>query len=152
MGLDMYLKAKNYLSNFDFAESDKELNTKIKEVLGLEHLNDGDASIEVAVNVAYWRKANAIHAWFVEHCQDGRDECQESYVDREQLQELLDLCEKALIDKDADLLPPQSGFFFGSTEINEWYWDDLEHTAKVLSAILNDEKLERYSFYYQSSW
>jgi hypothetical protein len=152
MGLDMYLKAKNYLSNFDFAESDKELNTKIKEVLGLEHLNDSDASIEVAVNVAYWRKANAIHAWFVENCQDGRDECQESYVDREQLQELLDLCEKALIDKDADLLPPQSGFFFGSTEINEWYWDDLEHTAKVLSAILNDEKLERYSFYYQSSW
>jgi hypothetical protein len=152
MGLDMYLKAKNYLSNFDFAESDKELNTKIKEILGLEHHNDSDASIEVAVNVAYWRKANAIHAWFVEHCQDGRDECQESYVDREQLQELLDLCEKALIDKDADLLPPQSGFFFGSTEINEWYWDDLEHTAKVLSAILNDEKLERYSFYYQSSW
>jgi hypothetical protein len=120
--------------------------------LGLEHLNDGDASLEIGVTVAYWRKANAIHAWFVEHCQDGRDECQESYVDRDQLQELLDLCEKALIDKDADLLPPQSGFFFGSTEINEWYWDDLEHTAKVLSAILNDEKLERYSFYYQSSW
>ena len=43
--------------------------------------------------IAYWRKANMIHNWFVEHCQDGIDECQPRYsVSKEQLEELLNDC------------------------------------------------------------
>lgn len=45
---------------------------------------------------AYWRKANAIHAWFVTHVQDGIDECQDSPVTRAQLTELRDLCQGVL--------------------------------------------------------
>lgn len=152
MGLDMYLKAKKHISNFDFYDKEKEVNMQVKKVLGLEHLDDGDSSIEVAITVAYWRKANQIHSWFVNNCQKGIDECQESYVDREQLEKLRDLCDKAIAEKDANLLPPQSGFFFGSTEIDDWYWSDIEHTGKVLNDILSDETLKDYDFYYQSSW
>jgi hypothetical protein len=47
----------------------------------------------ITEEVAYWRKANAIHKWFVANVQDGVDECQEAYVEREQLQELLEICE-----------------------------------------------------------
>lgn len=152
MGLDMYLKAKKHISNFDFYKNDKEINMQVKKVLGLDHLDDGDAGIEVAVTIAYWRKANQIHSWFVENCQEGKDECQESYVQREDLEKLRDLCNKAIAEKDADLLPPQSGFFFGSTEIDDWYWSNIEHTGKVLNDILSDETLKGYHFYYQSSW
>jgi hypothetical protein len=152
MGLDMYLRAKKYISNFDYYEKDKEVNKQIKEVIGLDHLDDVDSSIEVAVTVGYWRKANQIHSWFVENCQKGIDECQESYVERHKLNELLELCNKAIAEQDANLLPPRSGFFFGSTEVDEWYWSDLEHTSITLSKILDDVNLESYDFYYQSSW
>ena len=42
--------------------------------------------------VAYWRKANAIHKWFVENVQDGVDDCGRYEVTKEQLQELLKIC------------------------------------------------------------
>ena len=44
----------------------------------------------------YWRKANAIHQWFVEHVQNGEDDCGTYEVSVEQLQELRDTCMKVL--------------------------------------------------------
>tara|TARA_R110000868_G_scaffold410662_2_gene699576 strand:- start:69 stop:524 length:456 start_codon:yes stop_codon:yes gene_type:complete len=44
--------------------------------------------------VGYWRKANQVHAWFVNNVQNGVDECQESTVTRKQLEELLSICKK----------------------------------------------------------
>jgi len=46
--------------------------------------------------LGYWRKANAIHAWFVKNVQNGIDECQEANVTREQLTELKSLCERVI--------------------------------------------------------
>jgi hypothetical protein len=155
MGLDMYLKAKRYYTNYSYnehAKNEKEINAKIKEVLGLSHLDEDDNSIEVSVNIAYWRKANAIHNWFVEVCQEGKDECQESYVGRDQLIELRDLCTEVLDTKDATKLPPTAGFFFGSTEIDEWYWSDIEATRDKLDTIISNNALEDFDFYYHASW
>ena len=42
--------------------------------------------------IIYWRKANAIHKWFVENVQEGVDDCGEYEVTVEQLTELRDLC------------------------------------------------------------
>ena len=47
---------------------------------------------EIVEDVAYWRKANQIHNWFVENVQGGNDNCEEYYVSRDQLQDLLDIC------------------------------------------------------------
>jgi len=77
----------------------------------------------------------------------GKDDCQESYVTYEQLMELKALCEEVLKTKDASKLPPTSGFFFGSTEVDEYYFQDLEDTIKQLSG-LDPEG----SYYYQASW
>ena len=152
MGLDMYLRATTYVSNYDFRPEDKPVNKAIKEALGLSHLDADDASVEVAITVGYWRKANQIHKWFVDNCQDGVDDCRESYVTREKLETLLALCKETLETKDASKLPPSSGFFFGSTDIDEWYWSDIEHTIKTLESILNDRTLDKFDFEYQSSW
>ena len=117
------------------------MNREIKEILGLDdYIENGDASLQVQMTVAYWRKANAIHKWFVDNCQGGVDECQVSWVTREKLVELRDLCVRASDDKDSTLLPTTSGFFFGSTEVDEFYWDDIADTALKLSAIIADEK------------
>lgn len=143
MGLDMYLNAKRFIW---FGED--ELGDKVAEVF--PELK-GKRVKEVIVEALYWRKANAIHKWFVDNCQEGEDDCGNYYVGREQLEELRQLVLEALAEKDASKLPPQAGFFFGNTDINEWYWDDLRRTAEGLERVLA-EFPEQWEFEYHSSW
>lgn len=159
MGLDMYLKGTRYLSSFD--DQDKPVKTALNKAVFGESFELGDPlnmrfpSInEVTAEVAYWRKANAVHAWFVTNVQDDVDECQESFVSSKKMQELLDVCNKVLADNRlaAELLPPQSGFFFGSTTIDEHYLMDVEFTAARLTELLTDEQWKDWDFYYQASW
>ena len=154
MGLDMYLSAKKYMSRyFDPADSNK--IASINELFGVEGNEDGDyGAQEVTFRVAYWRKANAIHQWFVDNVQDGVDECQEAHVPREKLQELMELCEKIVADPESgeDLLPTQGGFFFGSTEYDDWYMADVKHTAERIKKILDDSAFAKSDFYYQATW
>lgn len=105
------------------------------------------------VQVGYWRKANQIHAWFVKHVQNGKDDCQEYHVTRDQLQLLVDNCKLVLMNKEeaVNLLPTQEGFFFGSYEYDEYYFGDLQDTIDQLEKVLN-EYPEDWEFKYQSSW
>jgi hypothetical protein len=107
----------------------------------------------VTFQVAYWRKANQIHKWFVDNVQDGEDDCREYSVDREQLQKLLETCTKVKADGSlaGDYLPPSAGFFFGSNEIDEWYWQDIDGTIEMLTDTLKNTP-DDYHFTYQSSW
>lgn len=154
MGLDMYLSSKRYMSKyFDPADTDK--IEKINEIFGVEGIEDGDyGAQEVTFRVAYWRKANAIHKWFVDKCQEGIDECQETWLSREQLQELVDTCKIVLGDMSRadELLPSASGFFFGGTDYDDWYKGDLEYTVERIEKILADPAFAKSEFYYQSSW
>jgi len=153
MGLDMYLTAKKYL----WSDEDKELSAKINELVGVEadmqNRWNGSSMIvkEISLDAMYWRKANAIHGWFVRRCQDGKDECQESYVSREQLQELVELCHEALDKPDHEVLEPTAGFFFGSYEKDEWYYQYLKETIEGITKALTLPEKE-YEFYYQASW
>lgn len=154
MGLDMYLSAKKYMSKY-FDEADVERIQKINDIFGVTGIEDGDyGAQEVTFRVAYWRKANAIHKWFVDNVQNGVDECQEAWVSREQLQQLLDICKEIIESpkKGGQLLPTQSGFFFGSTDYDDWYMQDVVFTAERLEKILKDPAFAKSDFYYQSSW
>jgi hypothetical protein len=101
--------------------------------------------------VGQWRKANAIHKWFVENVQSGDDNCAYYYVDQSQLKNLLDLVEMVLADhsKAEDLLPTAIGFFFGDTGYDESYFENLEETRQILNAALRDDTAE---YQYHSSW
>jgi F0F1-type ATP synthase gamma subunit len=101
--------------------------------------------------VGYWRKANAIHKWFVDNTQDGEDNCQESNVSIEQILVLYNLCKKVIKnpEKHGELLPMQEGFFFGSTEYSDYYLEYVKDTKKILKKCLNNP-LEKYQ--YQASW
>jgi len=145
MGLDMYLSAKLYVWNESPLQTEiNELTKDIRKDLNIKG---------ITAEAAYWRKANAIHQWFVTNVQDGEDDCREYYVSNEKLSELRDICVDILADttKAADLLPPQEGFFFGSTNVDEWYFQDLEYTVEVLAKLLEPEYKD-WEFYYRSSW
>lgn len=105
--------------------------------------------------VGYWRKANQIHNWFVEHIQDGIDDCNYHHeVTKEDLEELADVCHEVLCNPDLAeaRLPTQCGFFFGGTEYDEYYYDDLKNTIDIITRVLETTDFDKEMIYYVSSW
>lgn len=148
MGLDMYLYKKTYIgANHDF-----------NEITGTIELKKVDTPIDIKLDrvvyiteaVGYWRKANAIHRWFVQNVQDGKDDCEDYFVSTDKLIQLLDLVDKVLKDhsKATELLPTQEGFFFGNTAYGDDYFEDLVITKAILKMALK----EGGDFEYHSSW
>lgn len=150
MGLDMYLTAERFLWS-----AEKPISDQVANLLGLQLDGERMRVQSVTAEAMYWRKANAIHRWFVENVQGDEDNCERHYVDREQLLKLRNLCAKLCEQKiealAEDSLPTEDGFFFGSTEYDEWYWNDVENTVKGIDLALETFD-EGWSFYYQSSW
>lgn len=145
MGLDMYLSAKRYMWY-----NETELANQVGAPLALP---EGIEAQEVIVKAAYWRKANQIHLWFVNNVQEGKDDCGAYYVSRDQLLELIGLCKQVQVDEKRamELLPSRSGFFFGSTEYDEYYMHDINSTVIQLERALTLDKMQ-WSFEYQASW
>jgi hypothetical protein len=166
MGLDMYLYKRTYIG----------ANYQHHNITGKIELYNNNKPIVIDFNrvayieesVGYWRKANAIHKWFVENVQAGKDDCKDYYVDRENLLALKNVCLKILqnliknsiINSNGNieyknvklankLLPPQQGFFFGGKDIDEYYVNDLSNTVELIDKILQEETGD---FYYSSSW
>jgi len=147
MGLDMYLSATLYTSKY----SENKLNKKLWKMFKELKKTNID-SIELKIEAGYWRKANHIHKWFVDHVQEGEDNCNSYFVSREQLKELMELCKKVLVNKlkASTLLPTQEGFFFGETEIDEWYFETIKDTITIIEYCLSLP--EKWDFEYCSSW
>ena len=167
MGLDQYLELRRYVSKFDYSQFDRQndewppptssLYDSLSNFAPAEFDKYSDfGGIQVSYPVGYWRKANAIHGWFVDNVQNGNDNCGSYYVSREQLTELRDLCKSALKQPAmaGDILPPTQGFFFGTYEIDEWYMKDMEYTIEMIDHIFSliPEDGWDWSFYYSSSW
>ena len=103
------------------------------------------------VQLMYWRKANQIHSWFTQGAEE--DNCTPIPVTEKDILKLIDLCMDVLADKDdaKELLPTSRGFFWGDTEYNEYYYQDITDTIQGLSEALDDirpnDKLYYYAWY-----
>ncbi len=150
MGLDMYLIGKKHLySDTEIAAS---ITNMFPELIELQKSGtrawQPNPVRNVNVEIGYWRKANAIHNWFVNNVQDGVDDCGEYNVSREQLSLLKELC--GVAKNDPVKLPTISGFFFGSSHYDEYYFDSLDLTIEIIDTSLKFP--DGWEFYYQSSW
>lgn len=153
MGLDMYLTGKRYISAY--GKEDKARSQAIAsqfEELAVFDQQDEPVVREVSIRAGYWRKANAIHKWFVDNVQYGEDKCRPFSVDRANLVTLRELCLKVLSNREMaqQLLPSQSGFFFGGTDYDAYYFGDLDATVEIIDRCL--ALPEDWEFEYQSSW
>lgn len=158
MGLDMYLVKKRYIGNGKIRLIDNQYSWIKLESDEYQNVR------QIEIEEAYWRKANMIHKWFVDNVQDGNDDCGEYPVEINQIKELLEICKKIKkeciedekmiknIELAEDLLPTQDGFFFGDTDYDNFYADDIINTIKQLEQVVKnyDEKID--DLYYRSSW
>jgi hypothetical protein len=147
MGLDMHLSAERFIWF-----TDDEVVSAIKDIFP-------DMPVEfepkgLKYEVGYWRKANAIHRWFVANVQNGVDDCGTYPVSRDQLRELLRLCKEISADNTLaeSLLPTQGGFFYGGLGYDEFYFYSVEDTIVIIEKILETLSEEVFELTYSSSW
>lgn len=161
MGLDMYLSARKYINRIDFyTESGRVETPQFREIVKLTEMTElaepeGVSGAYVEIPVMYWRKSNAIHNWFVRELADGVDDCRPLELTVQRLRDLVELCEQVIDDnsKAGELLPTGSGFFFGSTEYDEYYFGDIAHTADRLRYIVAEAEAKGIDWLvYQASW
>ena len=169
----MYLKANEYVARTARDKSGLLPDTTKQNELFIELSNRrkgwvdqaGFSGMSIAYPVGYWRKANAIHNWFVQNVQDGRDECQKSYVSSQNLRDLREACKAVLavehrpetVVNDTAVewgLAPKPGFFFGSLQYDEWYFEDLRYTVETINRLENKGVFDNAwtDIEYQSSW
>lgn len=123
MGLDIYM--------FKVKKTTKEVSTN-----GLD-LSNGE-------KVAYFRKVNCLYGYF----QNQLDDEYTAFVSHNVVDDIVEKAE-SIIHKAKetpndwqefakDTLPTCSGFFFGSTEYDEWYLEGVQLIIDQLSSVLND--------------
>lgn len=159
MGLDMYLnsskRTNHTLEQLKHLDERNDLSPTLPEAAPFlplreyEYLKD---VFSIFHEEAYWRKFNALHNWLVSNVQDGEDECQTHEVTQKNLTQLTATLAATLETKDSSKLPPASGFFFGSTEVDEYYWQDVEDAYEELSELAANFDWEDKRLFYRSSW
>lgn len=169
MGLDMYLyiRKTEYCSKY-FKDEGSDLKLELPKDVSRFFPNLTDLSISRAIDykVGYWRKANAIHSWFLENCaakdpfDNPIDDCRPIEIPLEKLEELLNTCKEVLKHQSLakKLLPTEDGFFFGSTEYDKYYFNNIEDTIDIIEPVIDfmnhmsEIKDYTWSIIYEASW
>ena len=153
MGLDMYLeKCKKVVYPYINAdleklkESDKEDDKRLFAFLkpyirewGMYFRWDS-----ISEEVAYWRKANQIHKWFVDNVQNGEDDCGEYVVSKEQLEELLSICEEV-----ENKVVMQKGKIVNGQTFKDGEWTNIyEDGYKIINPEICEELLPTCSGFF----
>ena len=156
----MYLYKKTYVQNWEHNPPEQHHQIEIKRGGVLRTDIKPNRICYITEQVAYWRKFNALHGWFINNCGGGVDDCQDISVDEEKLKELLETLKEVSSNftKADELLPPTQGFFFGSDEVDEYYKEEVNSTIKIIEDLLEEnEQSKEYGLYsgdfeYRASW
>lgn len=110
--------------------------------------------------VAYWRKENALHKFILE--QTGADpnmNCTYVEVPYEVLYDFIGRANDILKARGHNreflankLLPTQSGFFFGGTNYDKWYYESLKNIRADFRKIIQTTDFLNQTLYYSCWW
>lgn len=112
---------------------------------------------ETSYQIGYFRKFNALHSYIVKTFADGVDNCQEILLYKEDVEKIKKVLDDVLnahqqVEKAKEILPTQSGFFFGGTDYDEFYFEDVKDAADLMQSFLDNFDFENYQLVYQASW
>ena len=153
MGLDIYFhktkrsewnEVKSKIEAFNELPEEEQTKQYESETYPTKDFNPDD--------IGYFRKVNFLMSFF-----DYDGNCEYKEIAKCELEDLRDACAEISkmepINKErcAELLPTQSGFFFGNTDYNEWYFDDVKEmfvwVDGVLSNLADDEVVLMYCWW-----
>ena len=113
--------------------------------------------IETTYQIGYFRKFNALHSYIVKTFANGVDDCQDIILYKEDVEQIKKVLDDVLnahqqVEKAKELLPTQSGFFFGGTDYDEFYFEDVKVAADLMQSFLDNFDFENYQLIYEASW
>ena len=139
-------------------ETPEEIPEEIREMrseLAKADKRYDDAYKSLYSEVAYFRKVNFLLPYF------GYEEnCSEITIDKCEVEELVNDCKRVLAAKDTDeaenvadeLLPTEEGYFFGSTDYDEWYFKDVQEVMDKFTEILNEFDFDKNELIMDCWW
>lgn len=167
MGLDMYLESHKK----DTYELNEQAIKFMQEVLNFRHRDSkevfvddpewskADDSVKALIGhqmeqVAYWRKANQIRGWFSELLGEDFNGACKGKVNKRDIETLLDTCKQVLENHSLaeKLLPVTEGFFFGSYEYDEYYFEKIKETVEICEKILKEFDFDTNYLIYDEWW
>lgn len=179
----MYLYRKTYVGN-KYREENERLQLVIpkteKPFIDRVDKIKPERISYITEEVAYWRKANQIHNWFVENIQDGIDDCGEYWLSEESLELLIEDCKEVIesletssvedsevvVGWDGDGEIKQTIKIFTDTSVAQnllpptqgFFFGSYEFTEYYLQDLKDTVEMlepllkEGGDFYYRSSW
>lgn len=88
-------------------------------------------------DAAYFRKVNSIYAYFADRLED--EMC---VVTKSDIIDIMNKATQVLSEHDEEtsksLLPTQGGFFFGSTDYDDWYYQEMIDILNKFGKLLKD--------------
>ena len=146
-----------------FTQYDWKYRKFCESVLSIEEVKaffDDFQRFYYAEEDAYFRKVNFIYRYFQPKLDD---EC--AFVTKADLEDIIERCDKILkgldlrkdiphskIDLAMELLPTQSGFFFGSIDYDKWYFADVKDVRKQMKKLLRGFDEDTDVIYVVMSW
>ena len=119
--------------------------------------NFRSVEIETRYQIGYFRKFNALHSYIVKTFANGTDNCQDIILYKEDVEQIKKVLDEVLnahqqVEKAKELLPTQSGFFFGGTDYDEFYFEDVKDAADLMQSFLDNFDFDKYQLIYEASW
>ena len=164
MGLDMYFYARKTtyksFSKWDNSGRANEVNYPEDLKTFSDYIYDRNfksVQTETSYQIGYFRKFNALHSYIVKTFANGIDNCQDIILYKEDVEQIKKVLDEVLnahqqVEKAKELLPTQSGFFFGGTDYDEFYFEDVKDAADLMQSFLDNFDFENYQLVYQASW
>ena len=112
---------------------------------------------ETRYQIGYFRKFNALHSYIVKTFANGVDNCQDVLLYKEDVEKIKKVLDDVLnvhqqAEKAKEILPTQSGYFFGGTDYDEFYFNEVKVAADLMQNLLDNFDFESYQLVYRASW
>lgn len=135
----LYKTYEFYLKRYGYDSYAKEFSS-VKTPDEIETIFNDELKNISAVSDSYFRKVNFIYEFY--RSELVNEEC---LVSKGSILELIETCKDVLNHKGdeeyaEEHLPTTGGFFFGSTNYDKWYWEDVKDCLKQMEKLY--KKLE----------
>lgn len=163
MGLDIYFYKRNKnkyneakqkaeaLSKHEIADLVRDNFLVDKEASDEELIKEyGESAIEIVANasheeIAYFRKVNFLMDAF-----NYTGNCEYKDIEKSKIEQLISDCESELAGTES--LNPTQGFFFGSTDKNEYFYSDVKDVKAKFEKILESTDWENETIQMYCWW
>lgn len=101
--------------------------------------------------VGYFRKVNSLLKWIEDNVAEF-DNCERILIEKRHLEQLKATLDQLTPENCSELFPTQGGFFYGSTDYDEYYWQDVEEVKLWVEETLENFDFEAEKLIFHAWW